>query len=49
MTIMNVERGHRDVRVGTLIDIARALGIGLGDLIAQAGIDSIDDDSETAP
>ena len=39
ITVINVERGERDLRVGTLIDLARALGLRVADLLEEAGVD----------
>lgn len=44
MTILNVERGNYSTGIGTMIDVARALGIRLAQLLDETGVDPRGDD-----
>lgn len=44
VTILNVERGNYSTGIGTMIDVARALGVRLAQLLDEAGVDPRGDD-----
>lgn len=44
VTIVNVERGSYSTGIGTMIDVARALGVTLAQLLDDAGVDLRDED-----
>jgi transcriptional regulator with XRE-family HTH domain len=44
VTIVNIERGSYSTGIGTMIDVARALGVRLAQLLDEAGVDSASDE-----
>ena len=44
VAVVNAEAGHYSTGIGSMIDIARALGVSLARLLDEAGVDPGDDD-----